>query len=153
MVEQKRTLFVLLGGVVFTILFIGISLLMPYTKIENPFLYNGIIYFLEFGLYCLGLYFYRIWISKILWFGQAVTILIFITLIKIVLTVLLLYIIFSLTNRFVQPGLFNLIALSGPFVRGFIFELAGIGLAAKLFETDIFDKNPNENDRIIDDLK
>jgi hypothetical protein len=152
-ISQKNTVFILLGGSVMTVLIIAISFVIPYLRINNQIIISCILYTLEFGMYCLALTLYRLWVSKIIWFGQAVTLLILLTLFKIVLATLLLFIILSLNNMFVNPGIGNLIDLLGPFVRGFVFELACIGIAAKIFETDIFDKKGNENDRIIDDLK
>lgn len=151
--SQKNTVFVLIGGSVMTVLIIAITLVLPYLRIQSLIINSCILYALEFGMYCLALTLYRTWVSKIIWFGQAVTLLILLTLFKIVVTTLLLYIILSLNGMFLKPGIGNLFDLLGPFVRGFIFELACIGIAAKLFETDIFDQKTNENDRIIDDLK
>lgn len=153
MQNHKQILFVVLGGALMTILIIAFSLVLPYFRIQNIYIIYTILYAFEFGIYCLLLYFYRQWVSKILWFSNAVTTLILLTMVKIILTTLLLFIIFSLTNRFVEPGFGNIIDLLGPMVRGFIIELACIGVAAKIFETDIFDVKKNENDRIIDDLK
>jgi hypothetical protein len=151
--NQSQTLFILLGGLVFTAITLAIMFILPYLQINNWVINYLILFVFEFGLYCLTLYLYLSLVTKVLWFNQGVSILIFITIIKIVVSALLIFILFSLSNRFLKPGFGNIIDLLGPFVRGFIIELALIGIASKIFETDIFDKKGDENDRIIDDLK
>lgn len=150
--RHKQTLFVLIGGFIMTVLIIAVTLGLQFLRMENLYLVNAIIYVLEFGMYCLALYLYKVWVSKIIWFSNAVVILILLTVVKILLIVMILYIIFTLLGLFVEPGIGNLFGLMGPYVRGFIIELACIGVASKIFETDIFGKQRTENERIIDDL-
>lgn len=152
--RQKHVTFVLLTGVLLTVLTIGGSVLLGFfgfNGTEDFLLINAILYALEFGAYCLALYIYLTTISRILWFSQGMSLLIFATLVKIVVSVLVYFVLLSMVARYtVSPGLF-FISLFGPFVRGFVIELILLAIAAKIFETDIFDNKGVKDGRVIDD--
>lgn len=151
--RQQNTVFILVGGLILSIFTIAISYMILYLGVENPIIANGLLYIIEFGFFCLALFLYKQWVTSILWFSQAGFVLILVVLFKIVVSVILLYIILSLGGFFLNNSAWNFLALFGPYVRGFPFELVGIGIAAKLFETDIFRKEANnKTGNIIDDL-
>ncbi|HYG51675.1 MAG TPA: hypothetical protein VD905_12270 [Flavobacteriales bacterium] len=150
--QHQHTLFVLLGGFSLAVAVALVVLLLGMVEVENTVIEYTIIYAVEFGLFCLALYVYRTWIYKVIWFSKAMLLLIYLTLFKIVVVSLIIYIIFSFQERFLEPGIANLAGVMGLFMRGFIIELPCIALAAKLFETDIFEKQAQKNDKVIDNL-
>ena len=150
---SKQTLFVLITGFSLTVFNLIYFWFIPLLQIQNPIFIYGILYLLEFGLFCVALSIYKSTISSIVWFTKALSLIILATLFKIIITAFLLYLILSAYNLFVEPGIKNLFALFGPMVRGFIFEFAFIAIAAKLFETDIFQKpKQNGDDDLLDKI-
>lgn len=151
--RQKQVSFVLIGGVVLTLLGIAVTLLCSLFGIKNIISVNALIYLGEFGAYCLALYLYRINVSRILWFNHGFLILIFITLAKIILSVFVFYFIVVSNSDiyYYDNGASLFVGLLGSFVRGFLFELPLMGIAARIFETDIFKKHEQDDGRIIDD--
>lgn len=147
-IRQKQIFFVLLGGFIMTLFVILVLFVLGrFVGIQNVYINYLILFVAEFGYYCLSLFLYKQWVSKVVWFGQGFTILILLTLFKIITSSMILY--------FILPHLgilvLNFVGLLGLFVRGFLFELPFIALAAKIFETDIFkDQNNNRDNRIID---
>lgn len=150
--ENNKVSFVLLGGVVFGILTLALSFLLSYLRVNQFLIYWGTLYAVEFGIYCLLLYFYKQWVNRVLWFSAGLTALIVITLVKSLLSTIVLFMLISFANRFAEPGISNFISILGIYARSFIFELALMGIAVKLFETDIFIEQRQKNEDVIDSL-
>ena len=149
-IRQRQIAFILLGGFSMTLYLIGILFILGrFIQIENMYVNYLIIFLAEFGFYCLALALYKQWVSRVMWFNQGFGILIFLTLFKIITSSIMLYFLLPLVGIFVL----NIIGLLGMFARGFVIELAFIAMAAKIFETDIFqNKNDQKDSRIIDRL-
>lgn len=148
--RPKQVTFTVLTGIVLTIFNIGTNIALNYFEVEHFAIWYGTVYAVEFGVYCLALYLYLNAVSRILWFSQGFVMLILATLLKIVLSVLLSFFILTLAGRNLDaPGYF-LLALFGPHVRGFVIEIGLMAIAARIFETDIFQKENNRDNRVID---
>lgn len=147
-IRQKQLTFILLGGFGLSIFSIAILYALAlFVRVQSEYVLYMLMFLAEFGYYCLCLFAYKSWISRVLWFNQGFYILILLTLFKIIVSSLIL---FFLLPRFGILVL-NILGLLGMFARGFVIELAFIALAAKIFETDIFEKDKHRDKRIIDD--
>ena len=147
-IRQKQIAFILLGGFGMTVFSVVVLyLLARFAHISNPYLIYALMFLAEFGYYCLCMALYRNFVSRVMWFNQGFGVLIFLTLFKIVTSSIILFFLLPRFGIFVS----NILGLMGMFARGFLIELPLLALAAKIFETDIFQKHDQEKDsRVID---
>ncbi|HLP10988.1 MAG TPA: hypothetical protein VK177_03590 [Flavobacteriales bacterium] len=151
--QREHSIFILLGGFLLAVINLAVMMIMiRWELVSNIYIFYVISYAIEFGLFCLALYFYRLWIHKVVWFSQGFLLLILLTGFKILLASLFVYGLFMYMDILSGSAVNNLIGVAGIFMRGFIIELPLIALAAKLMETDIFDKPESRNEKILDDL-
>ncbi len=148
------SLFIIAGGLLLSLITVIYFLFIADWLPNNVFIYYAVLYFIEFLFYCLALFLFKQIISKKIWFLRGVLVLSLITGVKIFISSIVLYVILEYMELFVDSGLFNLLAILGPHIRGFIFEFIAIGLAVKLFETDIFvHEKFKDDDNVLDGMQ
>lgn len=151
--QREHSIFILLGGLLLALLNVAVVLIVQWSDLlDNIALFYAILYGFEFAMFCLAMWLYRYLVSKMIWFSKGMLLLVYLTLFKILLATFFVFITLTYFHRLAGDPLSNLVGVAGIFMRGFIIELPLIALAAKLFETDIFEKPEDKNDKILDDL-